>query len=242
MATANATLSSVTVVWRKSDLALNPCILVTEKLCVERGVTYDKRDVEVQAHNDGSEDATWETQRHFKNKEETKKADQVYSNARYMIRSKCLYTEVGYVCPAKDRKQLLDAIDQARALVDDFNARAKFCSITFRVLLTNINPSNKDGVEALRETIKRNTEALKEAIKEFDVKRTRNMLVATRPVMDILMDGAAKTALEKVREEAREMASQIAEIVRAYDDNIENALVSQAGQELLRRVDAKWNF
>jgi len=229
-----------TVTWKQSNLKINPCILVTEKLSVERGVSYYRRDENVVTHRDGSEDATWLSQRHFKNKEEAKKADQVYSNARFRIRSKCLYTELGYLCPAANKDQLLAAVEEARGMVDEFNAGAKHCYIKFRVLCTTVDPTNRDGVEALRETLNQNTEALKTALKEFDVKKVRNMLVTTKPALELLQDPKARKALETVREEAREMAKQIAEIIREAEDNVENALISANGQEILKRVNAAW--
>lgn len=232
---------TVLVTWKTADLKLNPCILVTERLTVERGVSYDKRDVSVVPHMDGSEDATWETQRHYKNKEEAKEADRVYSNARFRIRSKCLYTEVGYLCPEKDKALLETSIQEAKDLVDEFNKKAQHCHVKFRVLCTSVQPGNIDGTEALRETLERNTVALKDALSEFDVKRARNMLVATKPALDLLSDGRVRKTLESVRGEARELANQIAEIIRQCGDNVDQALESVVGKSLAERVGS-WDF
>jgi hypothetical protein len=232
----------VTTTWKKHNLKIQPCILVTEKLNVGRGVSYNRRDKDTISQADGSEISIWETERHYKNKEEAKQADQVYANARYKIRAKCLYTEVGYICPASQESELRGAIDEAREMVEDFNKRARHCHIEFRVVCTRIEPENSDGVAVLKEALDRSTQQIKESLAEFDFKKARNLLAATKPAIDILKDPTARKALNTVREEARVLATEIANVVKEYDNNIENALVSTEGQDILRRANAKWNF
>ena len=193
-------------------------------------------------NRDGSEDKEWHTLRHYANKKEALEADKVYANARYKIRSKCLSTEVGYICPISKEQELLDAIEEARQMVDEFNKSARFCSVSMRVLLTRVESDNPDGVELLRDTLNQNVQTMKEALADFDVKKARNLLVSTQSAVDILQDPASKKALMKVREEAREMATQIASVLRDYDNEVENALVSKDGQEILYRIGASWNI
>lgn len=240
MATANKSVT-VTATWKNNKVKIQPCILVTDKLQVGRGVSYHRRDLETNERADGSEISTWETERHYKNKEEAKLADQVYSNARYKIRAKCLYTEVGYICPADKESELRAAIEEARDMVETFNKKAKYCHIMFRIVCTRLETDNTDGIEALKETLQRNTEELRAALLEFDFKKARNMLIATKPAVEILASGPARKTLVAVRENARVLAGEIAEVIKTFD-NTENAMVSEPGQALLRRANAKWNF
>ncbi len=127
-------------------------------------------------------------------------------------------------------------------MVADFNSAAKFCSITFRVLCTRVDPDNTDGTEALKEALSKHIGDIKTALSEFDYKKARNVLSATKPALDILQ-GPARKELEAVRAEARQLATEIAEVVKTYDNHIENALVSPQGQAVLKKTaKRRWDF
>jgi len=233
---------TLTGTWKDSPLRINKSILVSEKLSVERGVTYHRTDL----HNgrvraDGSRITKWETERHIRDEAETKLADTTYSKARWKIRNQCLYTEVGYICAVSQQDDLQVAIEEARAMCEEFNHKAKFCHIKFRVMLTMVEPDNEGGIEALREALMKHTADIGKALMEFNVKKATNLLILTQPAVDIL-SGSMKTTLTQVRAEAKALASQIADVIKACDADVQTAIVSPAGQELLNRNRGRWNF
>lgn len=228
-------------VWNTTPLKIQSCILVSERLSVDRAVRYVKGHADVSTNPDGSEDASWETQRHFRNREEAKEADRVYANARFKIRAKCAFTPIGYVCPKEKEDELKTAIDEARALVDEANTKFKHCRIKFCVALADLRPD--DGAStAFRDALDNCVVQLKSSLTEFDYKRARNVLSATKVMVDVLKDSEAKRALVEIRDEARRLATEIADVVKQYDDNIENAIVSSNGRKVLARTYAAWNF
>jgi hypothetical protein len=221
---------------------IEPCILVSDKLTVVRGVSYHRRDLDTTVHDDGSEDALWETQRHYKNREETKEADRVYAKARQRLRSVCLATAIGFVCPLPKRGELEAAMAEAKALVDDFNKSATWCHINYLVLCTDIAPDNVSGVALLRSTLQETTDAIRQSLREFDAKNARDTLYATKRLVDVLNDPAAREELRQAREEAGQLCKEITRLVKDFDGNAKNALASERGEKLMERVHAVWNF
>jgi hypothetical protein len=225
-----------------NEFRIEPCILVSDALSVERGVTYHRRDISKEVHSDGSEDATWQTDRHYKNREEAKEAERVYAKARQRIRSQSLYTEIGFVCPMSKQTELANAIAEARQIVDDFNAKARHCHVHFRVVCTRIEPNNVDGAATLQDTLTKSVSEIRNALQNFDPKKARDVLSSTKELVEILGDPQTKRELAKAREESAELAKEIKRLVKEYDGNVKNALASANGDKLVARATAAWNF
>ncbi len=225
-----------------ANFKIRPCILVTDKLTVERGCTYHRYDLEVKTDATGSEDATWQTDRHYKNREEAKEADRVYAKARHKIRSACVATEIGFVCSADNEKTLEKAINDARELVDNANASFGHCHIKFKVLRTRIEANNEDGVQVLKETLESSVATIRESLKGFDVQKARDTINGTKGIVAVLADPESRRALKESRAEARQLATEINRLLTAFDGNIADAMVSEDGKDILLRANAKWNF
>ena len=228
-------------IWKNKSFKIEPCILVTERLTIDRAVSYERHDKNVTTYADGSEDATWETQRHFRSKEEAKLADQVYANARYKIRSKCLFTEIGYVCPETKKAELEKAIKEARVMVNDANKDFIHCKIVFRVVCTPLLPDNTDATKIVMESLDKVREDVREAVASFDFKKVRNVLSSTRELAGVLGNREHRVELNAFREQIRGAATDMASLVKTYG-NAENAITSAEGQGILKRTKAAWNF
>lgn len=237
-----AATASVNAIPPALVMKIEPCIVVRDTLTVERAVRYDRRNHTVTNNPDGSEDATWEGKRHYKNRQEAQQADRIYAQARSKLRSVCLRTDLGFICPESKKAELDQAIEAARKVVEDANAGFQYCHVNFRVVLLELKPANEDGVAILRESLERTTKAVQEALADFDVKKARTLLATTKQFMDVLADPASKQALITVREEARKVAAEVANVVKQFDGNVQNALASQEGAVVLARAKAAWNF
>lgn len=224
------------------SLQIEPCILVTDRLSVERAVTYSRTDQDVKMHPDGSEDSTWKTDRHYRDRNEAIEADRVYSRARARIRAACIPTDIGFICPTKRVSELEAAIADAKHEVDEANSKFKHCQVTFRVVCTRIEPDNLDGAATLAETLNHSVGDLKASLENFDFQKARNVLNSTKYLVDVLSDPETRNTLQGAREQAKSLATEVANLVRSFDGNIANAMASVEGKSVIGRVVAAWNF
>lgn len=225
-----------------STLHVRPCILVIDKLLVERAVEYNRTDISCKANPDGSEDAKWETERHYKNRQETQKANQLYSAARAKLHAVCHRTDIGFICPEANRDKLETAIAEARKLVEDGNEVFQHCSVRFRVVCTELKTDNMPGVTTIQEVLEENVEKLKEALLSFDPTKATTILNSSKNLVGLFQDPASRQALETSRKEAKQLAGEIRKLLKEFDGNVADAKVSQVGNQLLQRTDAAWNF
>jgi len=223
-------------------LSIKPCILVTDKLTVHRAVSYGRTELSATVNADGSEDAKWETERHYKNKEESQEADRIYSRARSKLRSICLQTDIGFVCPASKEPELSDAIEEARFIVDEANKGFTHCSVNFRVVCTRIESDNDDGAATLKDALNSSVVDIRNALFAFDPKKARASLKSTSNLVDVLSNVNLRTELQSARDEASKLAGEMAKLLKEFDGNVKDAMASVAGKDVLARTDAAWNF
>jgi hypothetical protein len=226
----------------QAKFRIEPCILVNDRVSVDRGVRYVRHDLFKKANPDGSEDAKWETERHYKDRSETKVANSTYTKARSLLRKVCLPTEIGFVCPVAKENELQAAIFAAGKLVDDANKSFKHCKITLRIVCTTIEPTNNAGVAMLEDTLTNTVASVKAALENFDMQRVREVLSSTKTLADVLADPVQKQRLVDARKQTADLLKQMAELVKEYDGNIADAMVSNAAGAILQRAAAEWDF
>lgn len=224
------------------SFTIEPCVLVRERIKVDRGVTYNRVDISKSHNDDGSEDATWQTDRHFKNRTEAKEAEKIYHQVRNKIRSVCVHTDIGFICPISRKSDLEATIAECRSIVEDFNSEATCCSVNFLVVCTDILPSNMDGVEILRDAVERSAVTIRKALNDFNVKAIRDALNATKNTAEVIADPSMKENLKNSREEIRKLCIEMTALVKEFDGNVQNALASEKGATLQNRANAAWNF
>lgn len=224
------------------NFSIEPCILVSFKLKVERGVTYHRTDLSNTVNDDGSEDALWETKRHFRNRAEAKEAERIYAKARQRVRSVTLETPIGFICPLSKERELQAAVDESQRLVDDFNKTATTCKIHVVYVPSRINADNVGGVSMLKSKLEETTMEIRKALTTFDAKGAREVLYATKRMVDVLADPESREELRTAREEAGQLCKEITRLVKDCDGHIKDALASAQGDALMDRVNAAWNF
>jgi hypothetical protein len=146
------------------------------------------------------------------------------------------------VCPISKQAELADAIEEARNMVQEANERFRHCRITFQCCTTIIESDNAGGASALRDSLERTTEQIRDALANFKPLKARKVLNATKAMVEILADPAAKQELAKAQAEARELATEIANLIKDYEGNSLDAMASQQGVKILQktRKDAEW--
>lgn len=224
------------------NFTIEPCILVRDRVTVDRAVKYHRTELGKQVNDDGSEDAKWETERHYKNRGEAMKADRVYHSVRSKLQEVCLKTGIGFVCPLSRKQELEEAVARGKQLVDEFNAEATHCHIRFLVVCTEITPANVEGVQLLRDTLNHSASSIREALQNFNPAKARDAVRASKKMVDVLSDNATKKELQEACDEAKVLCREISALVKEFDGNVQNALVSPRGTQILQRVGAAWNF
>ena len=220
---------------------IEPCFVVLDRIRVDRAVSYEREELTHVQNADGSEDSEWAVKRHYASKKETERANQVYHQAKYQLGRVCTKTEIGFVCPMSKEKELIAAIKSAHEVVEEANGSFEHCRVKFRVVCTRLEPENGNGVEALRDSIKDQTRAIKEALIDFDHKKARTLLRASKGFADMIADPVIRSRIEAVQEEATELAQEMARAVRECG-NAASAALTPDGKAVLKRVNAEWNI
>ncbi len=225
-----------------AKFTIEPCILVRDRISVDKGVSYVRRELTNERNDDGSEDATWQTDRHYENREEASLATRVYNNSRNRIRTVCLNTDIGFVCPMNKVKELERAVTEAQQMVDEFNETAECCRIRFLVVCTDIEPTNVNGVQVLKETLEKSTKDIVDALSSFNLKKASETLRATKTLTSVLADPDSKRELAQYRDEVKILCKEVSSLLKEYDGNIKNAQASDKAVVLMKRVNAAWRF
>lgn len=221
--------------------SIEPCFIVIDRIKVDRAVSYEREELGTVHNPDGSEDSEWKTTRHFISRDEAEQANQAYHRARYRLAMICTKTDLGFVCPVSKEDELKEAIEEANQIVEEANSEFKHCQLTFRVVCTRLEPENESGAAALRDSILSQTKAIQEALQEFDTRKARTLLRASKGYTDMLSDPKAKARLQGVQQEAADLAKEMSKAVRECGNAAEAAL-SPDGKKALGRVNAQWNI
>jgi hypothetical protein len=227
---------------QEKNFEINPCLLVLDKIRVDRAVSYDREELDTRMNDDGSEDKEWKTRRHYKNRAETERANQLYNQLRYKLRAVCTATEIGFLCPESKEADLRRVIDECKQMVEEANTGFTHCNVRLRIVCTRIEPSNTDGVEMLKETIRDMTNEVRNALGDFDAKKAKQMLKTTQGFADMIADPAQRQELMKVRAEAKMLADQMQKVILEFDGNVANAVASQEGTAILARTKTPWDI
>lgn len=188
---------------------LRPGLLVSLSTSITGNVDYFKTvlpaDIEA---GEGAEATAWRTDKLVKNAAEMDEASDVRSKARGKIASVCYSTGFGYLCPTVDREKLYKAIDEARALVDDFNRRATVTNLSFYALTGEIIPNDVMAIRAINAEVRTLLDEVTEGVAKCEVDVIRK--AATRSLqLGSMLSPDAQARLEVGIKAARKAATEI---------------------------------
>jgi hypothetical protein len=227
---------------KRRTISIKPCLKVTIKISVNRAVKYNQTNFSAEENGDGSEDATWTGHRRYKDKNEAKEADRIFSKARQRLLSIGTHTALGFVVPLEDEAKLDAALVDAEAMVDDANQRFRYCHITLDYDVVEYTDATRGASKSIAAKLDESTQKIQEALRDFKPANAKKVLNTTKNVIDTLADPATKKALAEAREQARDLATEIQIVIKQFDGNVQNAMQSKDGKELMVRASAKWNF
>jgi hypothetical protein len=191
----------------------------------------------------GEERARWETTRVIADPDEHDEAMKIRGKARGLIVAQCLPSAFGLLCPESKLDELLAAINEARILVDKFNADARLTRVAFNVIYGRIEQDDVQAVRAISAELRNLMEEMQAGLANLDVKAVRDAAAKARGISGMLAP-EAKTRLEVAIVAARESAKKIVkageviglEIDRDAIEKIDQARVSFLDLEDAREV------
>lgn len=188
---------------------LRPGLLVSLKTSVVGNVRYNKKVLEDDHKiEDGALAARWETERLIMDPEEHEAGKKARSKARAMITGVCSYSAFGLLCPENAAFELENAIAQARAVADEFNANAKLSRINFYIMTGRIAPDDVEAVRAINSEVRDLLADMETGVRNLNVKTIREAANKAKSIGQMLSPDAAariQMAIDAARKTAREI-------------------------------------
>lgn len=190
---------------------LRPGLLVGLKTSITGNVKYFKQTLEEEHEIEGgAQKARWETERLITDPAEHEAARKVRSKASNMIAGVCSYSSFGLLCPEANTEMLDKAVQDARALAEEFNATAKLSRVSIFVITGRIAPDDVEAVKAINSEVRGLMEAMQEGIANLDVKKVRDAANRARDIGNMLSPEAearVKIAIDTARAAARKIVA-----------------------------------
>jgi hypothetical protein len=189
---------------------LRPGLLVALKTTVVGNVRYSKTVIQGDTEDaDGGLVARWETERHIADRKEHEEAGRVRSRARKQIARICSLTAFGLVCPEYRAPDLNEAVDNARAEVDAFNANAKLTRIDFAILTGRVAADDVEAIRAINSEVRDLLASLEQGVRNLNPEAIREAASRVRSVSQLLSNDAREqvsSAIEAARATAKQLA------------------------------------
>lgn len=188
---------------------LRPGLLVALKTSVKGNVQYKKVTIEADHETDvGERLAKWETERRIVDPREHEEATTLRSKARTIISGVCANSAFGLLCPEDKEEELARAVEKARLLADDFNARARLTRIDLYVITGRIAPDDAEAIRAINSEMRDLMDTMQRGLQNLDVQTVRDAANKARNVGQMLSPKAQERvalAIEAARSAARKI-------------------------------------
>jgi hypothetical protein len=170
---------------------LRPGLLVSLKTSVSGNVNYIPTDRKTTIKADGSEVTEIETTRVIADPLEYKKACEARDRAAAIIRSMCVKSNFGLLCPEKAKEELDVAIRDAHAVVDDFNRDAAITRASVFIIVGQIASDDVEAVRAINSEVSGLMGQMEQGLKNLDVKMIRDAATKAKQIGQMLAPDAA---------------------------------------------------
>lgn len=128
---------------------LRPGFLVSLKTSTSGNVQYVRTGLASEKRDDGAAVEEWQTKRTVIDPAEHEAGQKARAKAGSLIRSVCIPSIFGLLCPEDSAEKLEAAIAAGRKVIDDFNAGAKLSRISIYVLCGRVMPDDAEAVRAI---------------------------------------------------------------------------------------------
>lgn len=209
-------------------ISLRPGYLVALTTRLEGGVEYTREELDHQriGPQEEGEQVRWQTEKRITDVEEMAEAVRVRGRVRDRVKSACIWTPFGLICPA-DQIEALDArIAECHAMVATFNATAVHTRVRFpEPLRGRIAEDTRQAVAAVREEIQTLVGEMQAAMASARVESIRDVAQRATQMGRLLEQGTeARTVLERAVKESRRLATELVKRVEDGADAIAEVL------------------
>jgi len=192
---------------------IKPGLLVSMKTCVKGGVTYERKEIEMDHTTESGERvARWETERVIQDPVEYERAIQARGKARTAIISACCQTSFGLLCPEGREGELRTAIDVARIIADEFNATSTRSVVEVYVIAGKVAQNDVEAAQAIAAEVRELMSDMETGIKNADAEQIRAAANAARALSGMLSEEASSkvsAAINEARQAARTIVKRV---------------------------------
>ena len=165
----------------------------------------------------------WETTRTIADKAEHEKATKVRNKARSLITAVCCNSNFGLLCLATKEADLNAAYAEARAMVEAFNAAAKYTRVEIYMMIGEIRESSS-SVQSISAEVVGLIDKMISGIADGDEDAVRDAANKLTQLSDML-DDASRATITKAIADARSAARAI---VKAKEEREESGALGAA--------------
>jgi hypothetical protein len=219
---------------------IRPGLLVAIKTSVTGNVQYSKVDID-RSREDKTDRATWQTQRTIADVEEHDRACKVRSEVNHALRRLCANTAFGNLCPEDRADELSQAIVDARAKVDAFNAEATITRVTIHVIAGRVAADDVEAARAIRSELAEVIGEMERGIANLQPEKIREAAVKAKELSEMLTD-EAKFKVDLAITAGRSAATAINRAVKAGEEAakvVDKAVLTQLNGARLAFLDVE---
>jgi hypothetical protein len=188
---------------------LRPGLLVNLSTSTSGNVNYQKVDLEHE-HQNGVDKTKWETTRTIADAAEFEAAKKAVSEARSIIRSVCLWSHFGLLCPEAMQDALDAAIARAQARIDAFNSTATLTRLNLHVMVGRIAQDDVEAIRRINAEVRRLMDDMATGMSNLDVKVIRDAANKARELGGMLTPDAqvrVQFAIDAARNAAKKIVA-----------------------------------
>lgn len=201
----------------RNATTLRPGLLVSLHTRVQGGVQYTRVDLDADANKAAAEEGRtvverWETTKVTEDAEEHKRATKLRNKASSLIRSACIQTAFGLLCPKANEEMLDQAIAEAYDRVKRFNAQSATTQVSVYTLKGYIVESDTEAVRAIGGELRELLDTMKEGVAEADVRKIRQAADRARQIgamLDVETGNKVKEAIKEARAAAKQIVKAL---------------------------------
>jgi hypothetical protein len=202
---------------------IQPGILVGLRTTVNGGVRYNRVDLDNSAEatlspsTEVARIAVWKTTKEVTDPAEHEAAEKARNKARKLVRSVCIETAFGLLCPESREEELSRAIDAAMAVADEHNASAKWSHVGVYAIRGRVAANDEQAARAISSEVRDMLSRMDDAVARLDVKAIREAADKAKKMEALLSPDLAVKASEAVAA-ARKVARDVARVLSVGGD------------------------
>jgi len=192
---------------------IKPGLLVSLKTTVKGGADYMRTELERDhSTEEGARRARWETTRIIADPAEYEAAIKARGLARQAIMTVCCNSAFGLLCPSARETDLTTAIDVARGIADEFNAKSQRAIVEVYIITGRVAQDDVEAARAIGAEVRDLLDAMQQGINQADPEAIREAASKARQIGGMLTDETAvkvNDAISEARKAARDIVKRV---------------------------------